>query len=697
MTARAAQQIKFAKMPLRSRAGSSPLRTSNIMDGPSVMVTSPSRPGESSHLRRGSLGAISGRPRRDTTNTTTSSEMSSENEFETGLFQRKPVTSRQARASKLLSERIQEDEREEEAEDEEDSADGGDTDSTMSSALVGSADSGSILGSLSSKLTGIMTSTPNTLNTSPRKQRLLPPSALQALPPPRPISVVAPVSLLSRALNAGKETPEKNFVKFALLTGKGTPNPISLRIHIPFGNSTRRFEMTVRRFTEDGHVMVAQAIGLALYEYTEQGHEPHLSLDKINVNKWNFRMMDDGDVEYDFPPLGRTRPVTDFTLNNNRPPRARARDPWDEFALVEATERELKENEAATPQFGAEASVAPKSAPKPMLAPAFTMAPRIPVTALPYRNPITDPAFAAKLFRTRKESVESTAAPAVVPVSTSAPTNAPAVPAFPHATPRTGLTKKLNIRFTDENLVTRSTLIEVTTDTYIAEVFDQVCKRLNVDKALYVLKVAQSSTVVPQDRTVEALGDRADLDLSRRRFVGDGSFGLAGSPGSSSPNAPLMIAPLGTPTKRSKRAPYAYPQTFSGLPRQDTLSLNPATTNYKRYNVIRKTARSFSSSARIIMLDGEFVHLLPSEGPKAMWEQSQGKTTTIPFSNVVGCQVTRRHPRMFRVLVWTEREQKPYNFEALTQDEANEIVAEIRKGMESSMGAGGVGFGEFRG
>ncbi|KAJ9639547.1 Component of a membrane-bound complex containing the Tor2p kinase [Coniosporium tulheliwenetii] len=37
---RAAQQIRFNKMPVRTRAGSSPLRSSNLKDGPALLVTS---------------------------------------------------------------------------------------------------------------------------------------------------------------------------------------------------------------------------------------------------------------------------------------------------------------------------------------------------------------------------------------------------------------------------------------------------------------------------------------------------------------------------------------------------------------------------------------------------------------------------------------------------------------------------------
>jgi hypothetical protein len=615
------------------------------MDGPALLVTSPSRPLDASHLRRGSLGDAvdAGRPRRDTGTTNASSELSSENEFDSALFQRKPV-SRKTRGSQLLAERIQEDEREDASLDEAE-----ESDTTLSSALVGSVDSGFMLenlgSSLAAKLPGLPR--PSTPRSSPRKPRN--PMPLQ-VGGPRPISMAIPVSLLSEALRSNTKQTEIPFTGYAALSGKDDPSRLHIKIYAPFSSSTP-FEMLLRRESKRP-VTVADAIGFALWRYNEEKLEPRMADEKANVNWWNFRMVEDGEVEYDFPALGRTRAITDFTSNNNRPVRGRSREkPWDEFALVEATEKEFKENEAATPNA--------KEAPEPPLPSiAQTVATPSP-TPTPYGNLITGPIFSTSAMR--KDGI---------------PFDAPTPNAF-RAIPRTGLRKTLSIRFTDENLLTRTTKIEVTTDTYMAEVFDQACKRLNVDKAMYVLKVANTNTIVPQDRTVEALGERAELDLQRRRFVGDGSFGLSGSPGSSSPNAPLLIAG-GTP-KRGR--PFK-----SGLALSSAISGPPAPgTSYRRYNVVRKQPMSFSSSSsRIIMLDGEFMHIMPSEGPKAMWEMGQGKSTTVPFSSVVGCKVSRKHARMFRVVVFKERESKRYDFEATTSEEAVEIVEEIRKGVENN-------------
>ena len=59
-------------------------------------------------------------------------------------------------------------------------------------------------------------------------------------------------------------------------------------------------------------------------------------------------------------------------------------------------------------------------------------------------------------------------------------------------------------------------------------------------------------------------------------------------------------------------------------------------------------------------------------------------TRRVAFSMIVGCEVSRRHPKSLRVVVAREggQEQKRYDFEAINAIEAEEIVEEIRKGMQ---------------
>lgn len=705
---RAAQQIKFSKMPVRGRSGSSPIRGSTLRKEldqdtlqPELMVTSPSRPPESNGLRRGSLGAVEAVKMRSRRDTTTSSEMSSENELDPNAFRRQKIPSRATKASEMLKTRI--------AEEDHDAADSDLEDEDVGEASDLSdefeAEPESLLDIGNDPLAGgsgdfdaspikappdIPTAiTP--LNSSPKKSMkdVLP--KLPRLPSNRPISTMQPVSLLSKALKGGDASSnEKPFQRFAELSGKGEASPLWIKIYAPFSErSSKPYEVPLRRQKEGVSVTVAELVGHALWRYNEEELKPPLKDDDRNINRWTLRMVEDEEVDLDFPALGRTRPVTDFTSNNNRPPRARSRDkPWDEFGLVRATDEQFKESEELTPQFGQDsASVLPSAMPTPRLdaigTPASTPMTRIdsneggiPVVPgfLPNRNPITGPSFAPSALR--KDSQALLDQPQQ-PVS--------------HATPRTGAPKTVSVHYTDAQSF-QSTLLPIptTSDTYIAELFDLACKRLNIDKALHVLKVRGTQTVAPSDRTVEALGERLHLDLVRRRFIGGDAFGLglSGSPGSTSPNAPLLLTTGTTPTKKKKGfGIHPLAATKQAEASTTMLGLQNLTGGGKKYNVIRKQPLSFANShPRTLIIDGEYMQILPAASGSI--NAPTGKTTNVHMSSIVGVKVSRKHPKMVRVLVFRERETKRYDFEASSRDEAADIVSEIRKGVAPF--AGGV-------
>ena len=697
---RPANQIKFTKMPLRTRSGSSPIRGSALRneladggDQPSVTVTSPSRPPENL-IPKGSLGTVEivkGRARRDTI---TSSEMSSENEFDNSGFQKRRVKQVRKAASshQLLSKRIQEEGGEADGRLEA-LHEGNESDSSLSSEFSGSADSGSLMGdgghpldsSPSADLRNMPTLTPFNNQSPKRKREPLQPT-LKALPPPRPISFILPVSALTQALQAKSSKPSNPLQRFAVwnAASEAQSNPLYLKLYCPFSaKPLKPVELLLRKFNDKGEaITVAEAIGYALHRYQEEKLEPPLPPEKCNVNCWAMRMWDDDEVDDEFPPLTRNKPLKDFASNNARGMRPRARDkPWDEFALVEASPREVAENEKVTPIYSEEAAAASTSQ-KDSSEVKEESELKQPVESMPsraksFRNPITGPSFAPKA--TRKDT--STLADA--PTTSSS-----------HAASRIGAPKTVNVHFTDENFNTKHIPVPCTTDTYIDEIFDKVCYDLHLDKALYLLKVSQSTTVAPLDRTVEALGKHADVDLLRRRFVADGIMGLSGSPGSSSPNAPLIISTGGAP-KKTKKGDRVYAavsghQLIHPLARHADASALALTSTgyYRRYAVLRKQPMSFASStSRIIALDNEYIHIMPGESGRRAGAvggviEGQGKTTTVHFSSVVGTKVSKKHPKTVRLLVYREKETKRYDFEAASVEDAADIVKEIKKGVE---------------
>lgn len=468
--------------------------------------------------------------------------------------------------------------------------------------------------------------------------------------------MIHPKSLLSAALNAQRKAPSNPLQAFATLSGKGSPNPLWIKIYAPFSkNPDKSFEMPLARTSKDGNpVTVAEAIGLSLWRYMEEGREPPLKEAQLDVNKWTLRMVEDGEVDYDFPPLVRTRPVTDFTYNNNRGSRARSRErPYDEFALVEALPAQVEANKKETPQYSLHATeeglpvAAPEhSTAQPQQPPGGSRAP------LPKPNIL----LAGQPFTSALTNTSLT------------PADLPA-PAAPQATPRMGRTKTIRVRYFDIDMSAQTTTLELSTDSYIAEILDQVCKRWNLEKAGFVLKVAGTNTVAPLDRTVEALGPRSDLELVRKRF-GAGVGSLTGSPGSSSPNAPLLLDIQGP--KKVKKGQAMHPLAQ----KQDLMS---SASNFKKYYVTRKQLAPFAQgSQRVLVFDGDLIHVMPADNT------SNAKFSSIAFGDILRCKVSTKHHKIVRLVVRRINESKRYDFEARTAGEAQEIVDEVTREMRLS-------------
>ncbi|KAL9606935.1 MAG: hypothetical protein Q9204_009401, partial [Flavoplaca sp. TL-2023a] len=276
-----------------------------------------------------------------------------------------------AKAATLLTEKHNEDERQNMRSIDEDSGEGSGV-SSLSSGFLNAADSVSLLDDLN-PLAGSATSGRPPIaieRESPKKLKPPPNATLQVPIPKRPISTIVPRSILGQAIKAQQSTPKNPIENFARLSGKGIPNPLNIRIYASFSESPDKpIDMPLQRTVQDSDsgenppVTVADAIGLALWRYMEESFKPPIASSQLNVNRWALRMIEDGEVDYDFPALMRTRPISDFTSNNNRGPRGRSREkPFDSFALVEASESEIKENQRLTPKYDAQAAAAQERA-----------------------------------------------------------------------------------------------------------------------------------------------------------------------------------------------------------------------------------------------------------------------------------------------------------------------------------------------
>jgi target of rapamycin complex 2 subunit MAPKAP1 len=657
---RAAQQIRFAKMPSRHRSDSSPIRGANKED----VTDSPIKPVVENRRRTGSLGAVEAVKARARRDTTTSSEMSSENEVDPAYFQRRQLNAgRTSKSVPLPGDNPIEVGASAGSVGVQDDSDAESVGSAMSSELGDTLDSASLFNTLddpnlaSTPLGSLTGSGPRSAQPeSPRRQRTLP--ILHELPPPRPISVIQPKSLLSAALGQQRTGPSNPLQPFAGLSGKGTPNALWIKIYAPFSDAAEEpFEMPLARTSKDGNpVTVAEAIGHALWRYQEEELKPAFTAEQLDVNKWTLRMVEDGEVDDDFPPLVRTRPVTDFTDNNNRAGRGRTRGrPFDEFGLVEASIAQYESNKRETPQYQVSESS------ERTVTPALE-APPVPQSLL--QRPGTPKAGGSRnnLLLAGQPFTSALTNTSLTPADLPAPV-------APQATPRMGATKAIRIRYLNHDMTAQTMTMETSTDSYIAEILDHVCKRWNLEKAGFLLKVAGTNTVAPLDRTVEALGARSELDLVRRRF--GAGVTLTGSPGSSSPNAPLLLDIQGpTVGKKNKKG-----QTMQASSlKQDLLA--STSSNFKKYYVTRKQLGGFAQgSQRVLVFDGDIIHVMPAD------TSSNSKFSSIAFNDILKCKVSSKHPKLVRIVVRRVNESKRYDFEARTAGEAQEIVDEVTREM----------------
>ncbi|EAQ90980.1 hypothetical protein CHGG_02915 [Chaetomium globosum CBS 148.51] len=581
---RAAQQIKFAKMPVRNRSGSSPLQSSNLRQ--TTTMSSPRPAG-----RRGSQSALETVKERARRDTVTSSEVSSENEFDASGFHkhREAARAAAARAAKLsvkLNTEPTEGVRRQASdllEDEEDDSDASD----MSSALIESIDSASILEAVKNPLNASLTH--QVVGTPPRaftRRSTIRKSAIHAplhapigeLPPPRPMSTIRPLSmmqpksLLSTALKAKKTKPALPFDTFASLSGQGDPNPIMLRIYAPFSETpSRPFEVLIRRTVHQGEggdrpVTVADLIGLSLWRYNEEKREPSLPRDKLDVNWWTLRMVEeDGEIDDDFPPLERKKGLISFTTVNNKAGRSRSNSRlYDIFGLVQASPDEFEENKRNTPQFEQEPAEeeedkdpTPRNTPRPDAG--------LPPPSRPRENPLLNTAYRA-----------NTTIFADIPQSTQ--------PA---------------------NVSSRG------------------------EKRLLRIHI-HSSDIAP--------GQMITLDGKKSKLLG---------------THPLA----------------------KEVAKQEELGV---AANYKKYTVWRKQPMRLLSE-KLLAIDGEYVHIMPASSGKMA--DADGKSTTVHFSNVVGCKVSRKHPTNFKLVVYKSTESKRYDFVTSSAEYAADIVTELKKGI----------------
>ncbi|BFZ53491.1 Component of a membrane-bound complex containing the Tor2p kinase [Savitreella phatthalungensis] len=471
------------------------------------------------------------------------------------------------------------------------------------------------------------------------------------------VDVTACSSALTSMIQSSKSTKMDPLEQaFGSFDGRGEAKPLRLKVYRPSADKPRQaFSVTIRNVAT-----VMETIGFALLCYDKAQRKPDLSQQMKDPNRWTLRIVEeDGELDEDFPALERTRPISKFS--------------FDEFALVEATDAQIAENEVLTP------------------------------SPIKYESEgTTKPATPAMTKENSREDLQDRAdVLALVPSNVSQPQE-------PHKRAATGLTHNVKptakapgspvlvkVRLRPEPseptvLHNQSTILDVTTETYIGEVLDQVCKRRNLDKVMYTLRIVGTNVIAPSDRTVESLQGRNELVLVRKKATD--VLAEFASPRSLTPNAPIVTAPN---TFSNKHHGGGGGRIGESSLRHEVAMDDVILTSgmYQAWQVRRRQQTvNFGFMAgrheRTLAIDGEHIQISPAADGAGtggggrtgmqLFDAATGKTSLIHASQIITCKQSTKVPVNFKFFINKQGQTKRYDFEAHSRHDAEAIVARIR-------------------
>lgn len=424
---------------------------------------------------------------------------------------------------------------------------------------------------------------------------------------------------------------------------------------------TKSMRLSVRK-----DATMEELIGYGLYCYVEEGWLPTLESTlaqdateeqreiRLSTVAWTLRLVEDGEVDDDYPALDRSLTVGKFGA--------------DELAICEATPAQIKQNQSASAllerrvsrqrqQSTGLQSLQPPTGvtgtKQPVMTPSQVQSTTGDVQDASMLTVQATPMFPTSLLGLRRDGggeISGSFGPATSPNLTN------------HGPPIF-----LRILVTPNKDVRYKTTLQVTNDRYLADVLETICKRRDLGSPeKWALVVPEKDIVVPLDRTVESLQGNYDLALVRRQDLGlqhSGAFTTQ----STNPNASIF--------KRISQ-----PE-----PRYQAAAKEIASV-YKSYTVNRRMPTFLGRHERTLTIDGDWLHIIPTE-TRAF--QTHTTTTSYPIPSIVSCTQSRL-PSSFKVIVMRENDQKRYDFEAENSKIASEIVQEINALLRSTQGSASV-------
>ncbi|KAF8707786.1 SAPK-interacting protein 1 (Sin1), Pleckstrin-homology, partial [Rhizoctonia solani] len=466
---------------------------------------------------------------------------------------------------------------------------------------------------------------------------------------PVPTRGLSDRSALTEALAARSTVSDNPFTElYSAISGRAEQGAIPFRLWFPHANKVkdkdRRGRTIEKSFSLEVKVrkdaLAEELIGFGLWAYWESSQEPRLDEGlqgktqaerdaRLSAAGWNLRMWEDGEVDTDFPPIARTQTMTQIKT-------------FEELAIVEATPEQVQQNIAA------EASIARR----------------------PSRMMVTKP-------RQDSNTTGGLAPPGAVPgqtgpvammsssdvVTSNILTGASfggttsVMPGGPSIFLRIKVAAKADVHY--------STTINVTADTYMADVLEHVCRKRRLqDVKEWALMTENPSILIPLDRTVASLTGTKELLLVKRSLLDSLGLGKHSRvPRSSDPNASIFDMLQDANPGRGFSSSMDYREAYK------------ASRNRQKFTVHRKIPMLVGRHERIIAIDGDYIHIMPSNN-RAFLDTM--KTSSYHIKTVMGCKKTKKAPNSIKLVVLRDGGSKRYDFEAEDEKQAGEIVETIK-------------------
>lgn len=463
---------------------------------------------------------------------------------------------------------------------------------------------------------------------------------------------------------AGFDNPLEEYIS---ASGKAERKPLKVKMYMPTcDNPKKPWEVVVRT-----DVNVSNAIGFALYCYMEEKRSPPLPEDMCNANRWTLRIVeDDGEPDEDFPALDRTRMLSAYS--------------FDEFALVEATPEQVIKNEKDTPSIrkpkASKPAVKDEPEEKKPQAAAEKITPERVILRV-YQYPFDE--MSSALYWSEEVNVKRTIDEINYHICIERDLDhnqyvlkiAGRRSIIPEGATVLSLDGQYSLEITPRRIVNKMNGYN--------ELLMPIVKKVSSDT-----DILPSSKVKPSSIPPTTSSHRASLSIKRASASFSASFNFRTSTDEGS-RSNVNTPRVSFSSNRPAAGPVAQLHTFTAAHHRSASNVRgsmmvppllPESLNgigFQKYKIWRRQPMSFiNRHERVLALDGEYVHIMPSDD--RVWYDYSPKTSSFHISQMKKCKQSRKIPTNFKVVIMkTTGVTKQYDLEATTAPQAQEIVSKL--------------------